>query len=94
MTRHRIADLITNSSLDLKWIGERLERFGDRLDDDARTDLQGKIETLTGMVERAKSDWSSVDANAFYAAKDAVDRASVRLQEISISASLRENEGG
>lgn len=94
MTRHRIVDLITNSSLDLKWIGERLERFGDRLDENAREDLRGKIETLTGMVERAKDDWSSVDANAFYAAKEAVDRASVRLQEISISASLREDEGG
>lgn len=94
MTRHRIADLITNSSLDLKWIGERLERFGDQLDENAREDLRGKIETLTGMVERAKDDWSSVDANAFYAAKEAVDRASVRLQEISISASLREDEGG
>ena len=75
-------------------LGERLERFGDRLDDDARSDLQGKIATLSEMVARAKGDWSSVDANAFHAAKETVDRASVRLQEISISASLREDEGG
>ena len=94
MTRHRVVDLITNSRLDLKWIGERFERFGDRLDDEARRELEARIEALREMVRRAEADWASVDANAFHAAKEALDRASVRLQEISIRESLREDAGG
>jgi hypothetical protein len=33
-----------------------------------------------------------VDPNAFYSAKDALDRASVRLQEIGIAQSLKADE--
>ncbi len=94
MTRHRIADLITNSSLDLKWIGERLERFGDRLDAGAREDLVAQIASLRGMIDRARADWRSVEPNALHAAKETLDRASVRLQEISISESLRGDAEG
>lgn len=90
MTRHRIADLVTNSRLDLKWIGERLERYGDRLEAGVREDLRARMAGLREMIERAEKDWRSVDPNAFHAGKEALDRASVRLQEISISASLRE----
>ncbi len=92
MTRHRIADLITNSSLDLKWIGERLDRFGDKLDRASRDDLQKRIKSVGEMVGRARTDWRSVEPNALHAAKEALDRASVRLQEISISESLRDGE--
>lgn len=45
---------------------------------------------LAGFVERAEADWRSVDPNAFHAAKEALDRSSVRLQEIGIAESLRE----
>ena len=90
MTRHRVVDLITNSALDLKWIGERFERFGSELDESGRADLRARIGALREMVAKARADWRSVDPNVFYSAKDALDRASVRLQEISISASLRD----
>lgn len=90
MQRHRVVDLVTNAKLDLKWIGERFERYGDKLADGERAGLASAIETLRGFVERAEADWRSVDANAFYAAKNALDNASVRLQEIGIAESLRE----
>lgn len=93
MSRHRVVDLITNSTLDLKWIGERFERFGGELAPEERESLARAMSELRGFIERAGADWRSVEPNAFYAAKDALDRASVRLQEIGIAHSLREDEG-
>jgi len=89
MTRHRIVDLITNASLDLKWINEGLTRVGNALDPAYRTELEALAATLRDFVTRAKADWTSVDGDAFHAAKDALDRASVRLQEVSIAESLK-----
>ncbi len=93
MTRHQIVDLVTNSKLDLKWITERFERYGRLLDDAQRAELGNRLAALGSMVERAQDDWRSVDPNAFHSAKDALDRASVRLQEIGITQSLRDDEG-
>ena len=91
MQRHRIVDLITNSRLDLKWIGERLERYGAKLEAQQRAQLESLMAELRAMLERAEADWASVNADAFARAKQAVDEASVRLQEIGIAESLRED---
>ncbi|MEX0876893.1 MAG: Hsp70 family protein [Phycisphaerales bacterium] len=93
MARHRIADLITNSRLDLRWIGQRLEKYGSLLETEERADLESKLADLTNMVERAAADWQSVDPNALHAAKEELDHGSVRLQEIGITQSLMEEEG-
>lgn len=93
MARHRIADLITNSRLDLRWIGQRLEKYGPLLEDGERADLESKLAGLSAMVERAAADWESVDPNTLHAAKEELDRSSVRLQEIGITQSLMEEEG-
>lgn len=89
MARHRIVDLIVNSKLDLKWIGERFERYKDRLTPDERAGLEHAIAGLRGFVTNAEQRWNGVDANAFHKAKDELDRASVRLQEIGIAESLK-----
>jgi molecular chaperone DnaK len=94
MTRHRIVDLIVNSKLDLKWIGERFERFKGELEPEYRAELEGRIAELRGYVVRAESDWAGVDAGEFFGAKNALDSASVRLQEVSIAHSLREGGAG
>jgi molecular chaperone DnaK (HSP70) len=91
MERHRVVDLVTNSKLDLKWIGERFERFKGELEPEYRDELATKVEVLRQFVARAGADWRSVDANAFHAAKNDLDRASIRLQEIGIAASLRDD---
>lgn len=88
MERHRIADLIANSKLDLKWIGERLEAIGDELEPDYRVELKDHIDRVAGYVTSAERDWSSVSANDFHKAKEELDRASVRMHEVSIRLSL------
>ncbi|HLP84745.1 MAG TPA: Hsp70 family protein, partial [Phycisphaerales bacterium] len=89
MTRHRVVDLITNSSLDLKWIGDRLSKYESLLEPAYAAELKQQITTLADFVAKAKSNWQSVDANTFQRAKEALDRASIRLQEVSITQSLR-----
>ncbi len=89
MHRHRIVDLITNSKLDVKWIGERLEKLADQLEPAYRGELEAKIEALRDFIEHGTTDAMDVDADAFYAAKQAMDEASVHLHEISIADSLR-----
>jgi molecular chaperone DnaK (HSP70) len=90
MQQHRVVDLVANSKLDLKWIGERYDRFADRLTPTERERLTSAIGTLKEFVTKAEADWRTVDANAFYAAKNELDTASVRLQEVGIAASLRD----
>jgi molecular chaperone DnaK len=89
MERHRIVDLVANSKLDLKWIGERLIAVGEELEPEYRSELEQRCSTLGTMVERAEADWRSVDANAFHRAKEDLDRASMRMHEVSIRRSLR-----
>jgi molecular chaperone DnaK (HSP70) len=92
MTRHRVVDLIANAKLELKWIGERFERFKDLLEAEYRVQLLRQIETLRGYVRQAETDWKSVDANAFHKAKEDLDRGSIRLQEVGIAMSLKAGE--
>jgi molecular chaperone DnaK len=94
MTRHRITDLIVNSKLDLKWIGERLERYESKLEAGYAGALKAHLGKLRAMVEAAERDWRAVDADAFYTAKNALDQASVRLQEVGIAESLRQPDQG
>lgn len=92
MRRHQITDLIANSSLDLKWIGDRFEIHKAALDDELRDELDRKITQLRTLVEQAKADWRSVEPNVFHSAKESLDHASIRLQEISIASSLRDQD--
>jgi molecular chaperone DnaK (HSP70) len=91
MTRHRITDLVVNAKLDLKWIGERTAKYRDKLEPAYAADLEARIASLRAMVQGAERDWTSVTADALHRAKEDLDRASVRLQEIGIAESLKEN---
>ena len=89
MTQHQVVDLVTNSKLDHKWISERLTKFSTLLDDGYRDELRTKLDMLKGFIDKAQFDWRSVEPNAFHAAKEELDQASMRLQEIGIAESLR-----
>jgi molecular chaperone DnaK (HSP70) len=89
MARHRVVDLIANCSLDIKWIGERLERMKATLPGEYAAELRGRVASLAAMVESARLDWKSVDPDAMYRAKEELDRASVRMHELSIVESLK-----
>ncbi len=89
MTRHQIADLITNAKLDIKWISNRLNKHRELLDANYQDELESKLNALRGYIDRASEDWSSVNPNEFHEAKDDLDRTSMRLQEVGIAESLR-----
>ncbi len=89
MTRHRVTDLIVNSKLDVKWISERLEKHRALLEPQYAQSLSNHLETLRALIADAEKDWKSVDPNAFAAAKNSLDQASVRLQEIGVRESLK-----
>jgi molecular chaperone DnaK (HSP70) len=90
MHAHRVIDLVVNARLDIKWIREAMERAGDGLDAAYRRKLEEKIAELQSFIEAAGEDPASVDADAFFAAKDALDRESVHLHETAIARSLQE----
>lgn len=89
MTRHRVVDLVANARLDLKWIGDRIAKFGHLVEPGYRGELEAKAGELAQFVARGEADWQGVDPNAFHAAKEALDRLSIRLQEVSITESLK-----
>ncbi len=89
MTRHRIVDLIVNSKLDVKWISERLEKLRTRLEAEYAAGLELKISKLREMIASAEASWSGVNADEFARAKNDLDQASIRLQEVGITESLR-----
>jgi hypothetical protein len=90
MTRHRITDLIVNSKLDIKWIGERLAKYETKLDSAYAADLKAQISKLKSHIESAERDWRSVNPDEFYKAKNTLDQSSMRLQEVGIAESLKE----
>jgi len=89
MQRHRVVDLVATSRLDLKWICDALARVRDELDPAYLQSLESAIMSLKGHIAAAEHDARAVDANAFYQAKEALDRASVRMHEVAITRSLR-----
>ncbi|MBX3407575.1 MAG: Hsp70 family protein [Phycisphaeraceae bacterium] len=94
MTRHRVADLVTNSRLDVHWIEQalaRVEKAGNALLDAAYlADLKSHIARLRSLIASAEADWRAVDANDFQRSKEALDRLSMRLHEVAITQSLRD----
>ncbi|MBX3317711.1 MAG: Hsp70 family protein [Phycisphaeraceae bacterium] len=92
MTRHRVTDLIVNARLDIRWIEDRLTRLGERIEPAYRDELRGHVSRLRDLVDRAASDWQSVNPDEIHRAKELLDRSSVRLQELSIVESLRSRD--
>ncbi|MBY0310695.1 MAG: Hsp70 family protein [Phycisphaerales bacterium] len=89
MIRHRVADLITNTKLDLHWITRQLDKLGPVVPADLRADLTTRIDALRAMITAASADYKTIDPNALHQAKEALDRASMRLHELSIAQSLQ-----
>lgn len=92
MVRHRLADLVANSKLDLHWITQQLARHGDRLAPTDRVRIEEAVSALRAFVNATAADVgdSSIDADAFHRAKESLDRASMPLHEVSIAESLKQ----
>ncbi len=92
MHLHRVIDLRVNAALDVKWISEALGRVRDRLPSEYLVELEAEIEVVTGLIETAAKNPAEIDAAQFQAAKESLDQKSMRLHEIAISESLRDEK--
>lgn len=94
MTRHRIADLIANSALDLHWINRQMKQHAGKLETASREELEAAVARLSELTTAARQDWRSVSADEFHKVKESLDRASMRLHEVAIAESLRSQNIG
>ena len=90
---HRVIDLRANALLDVKWIQEALDRVRGELKDEYISALERLLDEVRGFIEQSGQDPLAVDAEAFHASKERLDHESVKLQEASIAASLRSDQG-
>jgi len=89
MQVHRVIDLAVNAQLDIQWIRAAMTRMGNELDALYSRELEERLGELQRMVNDSRSAPQSVDAEKFLQAKNALDVASMRLHELSITQSLR-----
>ncbi|QQS08083.1 MAG: Hsp70 family protein [Phycisphaerales bacterium] len=89
MRRHRVVDLVATSRLEIKWTRDRLDKLGAKVDSAYAGELRTLTDRLAALVDRADRDWQSVDPNELNAARQAMERASVRLHEIGVAEALR-----
>lgn len=87
MSAHRLIDLRLNARLDVRNIRRQLDKLGDELDADYRAEIEQHVENVEGFIEA-----DAPDADAFHEAMTAMDHATVRLAEISIARTLREDQ--
>ena len=94
MAVHRVVDLAVNAALDVKWIGEAMDRVRGELPAAVVEAVEAASATVVAFIEKSRVDPRSVDPEAFHQAKDGLDRASVPVHELSIARSLREDAAG
>jgi len=92
MHLHRVIDLRVNAALDVKWISEALGRVRERLPAEYLLELESEITTVNDFIVKAANDPGQIDAALFQAAKESLDEKSMRLHEIAISESLRDEK--
>lgn len=86
MTAHRLIDLRMNAQLDIRHIRKQL----DRVDDDIDPGYRAEIEQHVASVEAFISQGGEADGDAFAEALTAMDHATVRLAELNITRTLKE----
>ncbi len=85
MTQHRLIDLRNQARLDTRAIERQLAKVGDELEEGYRKEVMEKVAKV-----KAFADAADADANAFHQALDDMDKTTVRLAEIAIRKTLRE----
>jgi molecular chaperone DnaK (HSP70) len=89
MTTHRLIDLRLNANLDLRNIRRQLERLED--DPALDADYQSEVESHMAKVQQfIDTPDDQNDADAFQQALEAMDHATLRLAELNIARTLRE----
>ncbi len=85
MAAHRLIDLRNQARLDIRAIEKQLAKVGDGLDARYRAGVEGHVAQV-----RAMADDKAVDPDRFHEALDAMDKSTVRLAELAITQTLRE----
>ncbi|MEO0476483.1 MAG: Hsp70 family protein [Planctomycetota bacterium] len=88
MDAHRLIDLRLNAKLDIRNIQKQLERVGDGIDADYRAEIDGHITKVESMID---SPDDTVDADAFQQAMHDMDHATIKLAEIAIAQTLKQD---
>jgi molecular chaperone DnaK len=87
MMAHRLIDLRNQARLDMRAIEKQLAKVGDGLDAGYRSEVETNVAEV-----KALADASDTDADRFHEALDAMDKSTVRLAELSIAKTLREEQ--
>ena len=85
MNAHRLIDLRMNSKLDIRNINKQLERVADEIDAEYKKHIEWHVWKVTEFIEA-----ENPDAEAFYQAMTEMDHATVRLAELNIKKTLRD----
>lgn len=88
MALHRIVDLAVNAALDVKWIAAALARVRGQLAPAIIAEVEAASAEVERFIREAQRAPGDVDGDAFHAAKEALDRASVPVHERAITQSL------
>jgi molecular chaperone DnaK (HSP70) len=87
MTAHRLIDLRNQARLDIRAIEKQLAKVGDEIDPAYRSEVEANVARV-----RALADAPDADADTFHEALDAMDKSTVRLAEMAIAKTLREEQ--
>jgi molecular chaperone DnaK (HSP70) len=88
MALHRIVDLAVNAALDVKWIAAALARVRGQMAPAIIAEVEAASAEVERFIREAQRAPGDVDGDAFHAAKEALDRASVPVHERAITQSL------
>lgn len=87
MLIHRIVDLRTNATFDIRKIRRQLDKFKDFLEAGYVAELEGHIQKVAGLVKTEESD-----ADGFYQALTEMNHFSIKLHETAITQALKESK--
>lgn len=87
MKAHRLIDLRNQARLDIRAIEKQLAKVGEGIDAAYRTEIETKVAQV-----KALADAPDADADTFHQALDAMDQSTVRLAELAIAKTLREEQ--
>ena len=87
MTAHRLIDLRNQARLDMRAIEKQLAKVGDELDPNYKAEVEAKTAHVKTLV-----DSDAPDADALHKALDAMDQSTVRLAELAIAKTLRDEQ--
>ena len=86
MAAHRLIDLRNQARMDIRAIERQLTKVGDEVDQGYRQEIEQRVSRV-----KALADSSDPELDEFHQALDDMDKSTVRLAELAIAKTLRED---